>query len=72
MEGFSFKSRNHKLERNYDCKGEFIELKVGRIISILNNLASQLERRDEEPNIELARELVSKENIEGIQEFKQR
>lgn len=38
-------------------------------MSILNKLASQLDRRDEEPNIELAQELASEENTTGIQEI---
>lgn len=38
-------------------------------MTILNRLASQLDRRDEEPNIELAQELVSENNIVGIHEI---
>ncbi|MGE6260063.1 hypothetical protein ACQKCU_19655 [Heyndrickxia sporothermodurans] len=37
-------------------------------MTILNRLASQLNRKDEEPNIELAHELVNKNNHEGIKE----
>ncbi|MCH1624466.1 hypothetical protein [Fredinandcohnia quinoae] len=37
-------------------------------MSILNKLVTQLNRNDEEPNIELARELVSDNNLEGIKE----
>jgi len=36
---------------------------------IIKRLASQLDRRDEEPNIELAKELVNENNLEGIQEI---
>lgn len=38
-------------------------------MTILNLLASQLDRRDEEPNIELAHALASEENKAGIQEI---
>lgn len=38
-------------------------------MTILNRLASQLDRRDEEPNIELAQELVSENNIDAIHEI---
>ncbi|MGE8205468.1 hypothetical protein ACQKP0_12965 [Heyndrickxia sp. NPDC080065] len=37
-------------------------------MTIVNKLASQLNRKDEEPNIELAHELVDKNNHEGIKE----
>lgn len=36
---------------------------------VLTKLASQLNRKDERPNIELARELVESNNIEAIQEI---
>ncbi|SOC11200.1 hypothetical protein SAMN05880501_106101 [Ureibacillus xyleni] len=38
-------------------------------MTIVNRLATQLDRRDEEPNIELAQELVRENNIEGIHEI---
>jgi hypothetical protein len=38
-------------------------------MSVVNQLASQIGRNDEEPNIELAHMLASEENIEGIQEI---
>lgn len=38
-------------------------------MTILNRLASQLNRRDEEPNIEIALELVRENNREGIHEI---
>ena len=38
-------------------------------MTVLTNLASQLNRKDERPNIELARELMETNNIEGIQEI---
>ena len=38
-------------------------------MSILNELASALNRRDEEPNLQLARRLVETENAEDIQEL---
>lgn len=38
-------------------------------MTILNKLASQLERNDEQPNIELAYELVKENNVEGIKEI---
>ncbi|MGG0658136.1 hypothetical protein [Rummeliibacillus pycnus] len=37
-------------------------------MTIVPKLASMLQRRDEEPNIELARELVNDHNLEGIKE----
>ncbi|MEG0437778.1 hypothetical protein [Solibacillus cecembensis] len=40
----------------------------GIVITIINKLATQLNRRDEEPNIELAHELVNKNDHEGIEE----
>ena len=38
-------------------------------MTVLTNLASQLDRRDERPNIELARDLMEENSIEGIQEI---
>ena len=38
-------------------------------MTIINKLASQLDRKDEEPNIELAHELVNESNHEGIKEI---
>ena len=38
-------------------------------MTVVTKLASQLDRRDERPNIELARELVERNDIEGIQEI---
>jgi len=38
-------------------------------MSVLNKLASQIDRRDEQPNIELAHELVRDLNVDGIQEI---
>ena len=38
-------------------------------MTVVTKLASQLKRRDERPNIELARELVECNDIEGIQEI---
>jgi len=38
-------------------------------MSVLSKLASMQDRRDEEPNKELARELVEQNNIEGIREI---
>ena len=38
-------------------------------MSVLSKLASMQGRRDEEPNKELARELVRTKNTEGIQEI---
>lgn len=38
-------------------------------MTVLTNLASQLNRKDERPNIALARELMEVNNIEGIQEI---
>ncbi|WP_342599578.1 hypothetical protein MHB48_20155 [Psychrobacillus sp. FSL H8-0483] len=37
-------------------------------MTIVPKLASKLQRRDEEPNIELAQELVNNHNLEGIKE----
>ena len=37
-------------------------------MTIVNKLATQLNRKDEEPNIELAHELVNENNHEGIKE----
>ncbi|MFE6167415.1 hypothetical protein ACFVP8_05965 [Viridibacillus arvi] len=37
-------------------------------MTIVPKLASKLQRRDEEPNIELAQELVNDHNLEGIKE----
>lgn len=44
-------------------------LKWGIIMSVVNLLASQLSRNDEEPNIELAHKLVHEENYTGIEEI---
>nr|WP_232337090.1 hypothetical protein [Lysinibacillus timonensis] len=38
-------------------------------MTILNRLASRLDRRDEQPNIELAHELVRENNMVGIREI---
>lgn len=38
-------------------------------MAVLHKLASQLNRKDERPNIDLARELMEENNIEGIQEI---
>ncbi|RUL52027.1 hypothetical protein [Lysinibacillus antri] len=38
-------------------------------MTILNRLSSQLDRSDEQPNIELAEELVRNHNLEGVQEI---
>ncbi|QOV12574.1 hypothetical protein [Viridibacillus arvi] len=38
-------------------------------MTIVPRLASKLQRRDEEPNIELAQELVNDHNLEGIKEI---
>ncbi len=38
-------------------------------MTVLPKLASQLNRKDERPNIELARELMDRNHIEGIQEI---
>ncbi|WP_336771665.1 hypothetical protein [Paenibacillus sp. MMO-58] len=38
-------------------------------MSVVNLLASRLDRDDEEPNIELAQRLASEENLAGIQEI---
>lgn len=38
-------------------------------MTVLTRLASQLDRKDERPNIELARELMEYNNIAGIQEI---
>ncbi|KGR76126.1 hypothetical protein [Ureibacillus sinduriensis] len=38
-------------------------------MTVLTRLASQLDRKDERPNIELARELMESNNIAGIQEI---
>lgn len=38
-------------------------------MTVLTKLASQLDRKDERPNIELARELLESNNIAGIQEI---
>ena len=38
-------------------------------MSVLNKLASMQDRRDEEPNKDLAKELVEQRNIEGIKEI---
>ena len=38
-------------------------------MSVLNKLASMQDRRDEEPNKDLAKELVDQENIDGIREI---
>ncbi|MBM7610408.1 hypothetical protein JOD29_003690 [Lysinibacillus composti] len=37
-------------------------------MTVLNKLASQLQSREEQPNIELAHELVNSHNLEGIRE----
>lgn len=37
-------------------------------MKIIEQLASQQNQRDEQPNIELAKELVKQENVEGIKE----
>ncbi|HWL13373.1 MAG TPA: hypothetical protein VNQ57_10320, partial [Ureibacillus sp.] len=38
-------------------------------MTVVTKLASQLNRRDERPNIELARELMDQNDVEGIQEI---
>lgn len=40
--------------------------KRGGVMTIVNKLATQLNRKDEVPNIELALELVNPKNHEGI------
>jgi len=44
-------------------------LKWGIIMSVVDLLASQLSRNDEEPNIELAHKLIHEENDAGIEEI---
>ena len=38
-------------------------------MTVLNKLASMQDRRDEEPNKDLAQELVEQKNIEGVREI---
>jgi hypothetical protein len=52
----------------YSVKIELSFGKRGIVMTIINKLATQLNRKDEEPNIEFAQELVNENNHEGIKE----
>jgi hypothetical protein len=50
-------------------RGRLVNLKGGGKMSLVPRLSSQQGRRDEEPNKDLARELVEEHSIEGIREI---
>ena len=65
---FFFPLRNFFSFRNLAKNKSFIDV-GGSTMSVLNQLASALGRRDELPNQELARALVRNNDLQGIAEI---